>query len=269
MHQLDSRRGVLRHKLQPEVPAAGSVKGGEMLGAGLGGAVEESITAAQVCPQGMPGTTAVLQLHSVLLTGPAAVSEVMTIREKAAEHTVLHVEHWHVLVQRNLHHPRWQGLQHALQLVNCKVVGSCHRGQTPTLSVPRSRQGVGHIQAEVPNTGYPHGREALHVVCIAYQKAIGVSICHWIHGPFFVRAGDTRPSDEATLRKVALPLGGGGLQLFGVLQIQVDALHEPRIAKGDQGVQLGHLPHQHVELGLVGRQRGAVPGGTGLLQQPR
>lgn len=47
----------------------------------------------------------------MFLAGAAAVSEVVPVGEELAEDAVLHVEHWHVLVQRHLHRPPGQRLQ--------------------------------------------------------------------------------------------------------------------------------------------------------------
>jgi hypothetical protein len=92
--------------------------------AGLRLAVEERVAAADIGLQPVELADAVAQVDDVFFTGPAAVLVGRALAQERAEHTVLHVKHRHVLVQRELEPVRRRGFQQVHHLADVEVVGN-------------------------------------------------------------------------------------------------------------------------------------------------
>ena len=81
----------------------------DILRAGLGQRVEDRVAAADVRLHRMLRAHAIAQFQVVPVARAAAVPEIRAVRQKRAEHAMLHVKHRHVLVDRDFEPFRRRG----------------------------------------------------------------------------------------------------------------------------------------------------------------
>ena len=96
------RRSILIQQLEADLTDADLKKCRQTLHTGLCRAVEQGVATAEISPQWMLNTAAIPERDGVLLTRATAIGVVMTIREKGAEHAVVHVKQGHVLMEGHL-----------------------------------------------------------------------------------------------------------------------------------------------------------------------
>jgi hypothetical protein len=94
--------GILFQQLNSEVAEAGGTEFLEISGTCLGNGIEEGIPAADIGTKGMLHPDTVAQVHTMGLTGTAAVGVILSAGEECRKDAMLHVKHRHVLMEREL-----------------------------------------------------------------------------------------------------------------------------------------------------------------------
>jgi hypothetical protein len=69
-------------------------------GTRLGDGIEKGIPATNIGPERMFHPDAIPEMDAVRLAGTAAIGVILPFREERRKHTVLHVKHRHVLMER-------------------------------------------------------------------------------------------------------------------------------------------------------------------------
>jgi hypothetical protein len=97
-HRRDLFSGFLQ-KLQTEVSSPSLDQTMGIVCPSLGNTVEEGVTTTGIGLQPVLRTHPITQVDLMAFAGSTAISKVFTAGEKGAEHTVLHMEQGHMLVQ--------------------------------------------------------------------------------------------------------------------------------------------------------------------------
>jgi len=113
---------TLVEELDPEDRRACLNERIEVFRARLSPAVENGVSAPGIGLNGMFHSDPVPNGEFSGIAWATAISEVLPLRQKSAEQTVLHVEHRHVLVQCDLDHALRGGPQKIKQLVLIEIV---------------------------------------------------------------------------------------------------------------------------------------------------
>ena len=154
----------------------------------------------------------------MLLAGTAAIAVVVALRQKGTKQAVLHVEQGHVLVQGEFHPPRRTAGHQVQQLVKGQVVAGGNPLQAPALQQPGGRERVGHIQAEIADAGGLQA-EALQLVGVAHQVAIGLGPQQRLQAPAFVGPADALARQPQAPGPAAPPHRHGLAQLVRVFDV--------------------------------------------------
>ena len=107
--------------------------------------IEDGVSATGISFEDMLGPDPIAQFDLVPVTGPAAVGVIGSLRKKGAEDTVLHVKHWHVLVEGDLEPRGRSGLQECFQLGKIQIIRSGHALQPETAQEVFGSQGIGDV----------------------------------------------------------------------------------------------------------------------------
>src|SRR4026208_967648 len=97
----------------------------------------------------MLGADAVPKPHLVLIAWTAAVPVISPSRKKCAEHAMLHVKHWNVLVNRHFEPIRWRAPQQGVKLRNIQVIRSGHTLEAVTLHEVFRGQFVSDVERKI------------------------------------------------------------------------------------------------------------------------
>ena len=179
-----------------------------MLRAGLGQGVEDRVAAADVGLHRVLRPDAVAQFQIVFVTRAAAVGVIRAIGQECAEDAVLHVEHRHVLMDRDLEPLRRRRLQERLELRVVQIVRRRHAFQAELLLEILRRQPIGDIErviADAPVVG-----EEAQVVVIADQVTVCFTGTHLFKRPFLARLKDSWRRHEDFQRHARLRLPAAG-----------------------------------------------------------
>src|SRR5215204_4771413 len=93
-------------------------------------------------------TDAVPQMHTVLLARSPAVEMGAALREESREHTVLHVKHRHVLMNRQFEPFGWSHLEKIQHLPGIQIVAKSHTFELLLDEVLR-RQRIRDVQRKI------------------------------------------------------------------------------------------------------------------------
>ena len=218
----------------------------------------------------MLGADAVAQLDAVLLAGAAAVAVILSLGEEGAEHAVLHMEHRHVLVDRDLEPFRRGGLEERGDLLGVEVVRDRQAFEGMLAHEPLGGQAVGDVEGEV-------GAEALalegaQILVITHQVAVGLAgEDDLADAPFALLVDARAHGPELDLAAGFLLVGAdardGGPELLRVFVFGVD--HAGAAREG--GLKLLGFADDDDDLGLAGALglEGGDLGGLFLVRQER
>ena len=181
-------------KFHAEIPHAQRQQPRHIFRAGLRLGIEHGVAAAGIGLQRMFRAHAVAQLHIVRVARAAAVAIILAAGKKRAEHAMLHVKHWHVLVDRHLKPVRRRARQQRFELRHIQIVAGRHALEAELVLEIIRREVVRHVERIIPDA--PRVRKKFQVVVVAHEVTIGMARAHEVQNPFLAGFENTRRGDE-------------------------------------------------------------------------
>ncbi len=116
---------------------------------------------------------------------------------------MLHVKHWHVLVNRDLKPFRRRGRQQRVELRDVQIVAGSDAFETEMIFEIIRRDPVRDVQRKIADA--PRVREKSQMIMIADEIAVGVAGADLLENPVVARLEDARratkiPGEDGELR---------------------------------------------------------------------